>query len=48
MFVFQNFEAPDLQRSDLSLQPLESPAGNGAAKFDLTLAMADDGPEIIG
>jgi amino acid adenylation domain-containing protein len=48
MFVFQNFVAPDLQRSDLRLLPLESNAGNGAAKFDLTLAMADDGPEMVG
>ncbi len=48
MFVFQNAEVPDVSRSDLTLNPLDLGDGTGTAKFDLTLAMADDGPEMIG
>ncbi len=48
MFVFQNVEVPDLGRSDLTLSPLPLGEGTGTAKFDLTLALADDGPEMIG
>jgi amino acid adenylation domain-containing protein len=48
MFVFQNHEIPDPGRSDLTLAPLETGEGTGTAKFDLTLAMADDGPEMAG
>jgi amino acid adenylation domain-containing protein len=48
MFVFQNNELPDVRRSDLSLSALEIGAATGAAKFDLTLAMADDGAAMVG
>ncbi len=48
MFVFQNVEIPDLGRSDLVLSPLPLGEGTGTAKFDLTLALADDGPEMVG
>lgn len=48
MFVFQNNEVPDVARTELSLSPLEVPEGTGTAKFDLTLALADDGPEMVG
>jgi non-ribosomal peptide synthetase component F len=48
MFVFQNLEVPDVGRSDLTIAPLEVSEGTGTAKFDLTLAMADDGPEMVG
>ena len=48
MFVFQNTEIPDVSRSELTLTPMDLGEGNGTAKFDLTLAMADDGPEMAG
>jgi len=48
MFVFQNTEMPDVARTDLTLSGLDTGAGTGTAKFDLTLAMADDGPEMVG
>jgi amino acid adenylation domain-containing protein len=48
MFVFQNNEVPDLSGAELSLAALDLPGGTGTAKFDLTLAMADDGPGMIG
>ena len=48
MFVFQNHKVPDVTRAELSLAPLDVPEGTGTAKFDLTLALADDGPEMVG
>jgi len=51
MFVFQNNEMPDAARSDLTVRPLDlgdGGGGTGTAKFDLTLALADDGPGMVG
>ena len=48
MFVFQNNEVPDLSRGDLTLAPFDFGPAESTAKFDLTLAMADDGPGMVG
>jgi amino acid adenylation domain-containing protein len=48
MFVLQNHDVPDVSRAELALAPLEVPEGSGTAKFDLTLALADDGPGMVG
>jgi len=40
-FVLQNNQVPDAERHDLDLDALEAVGGNGTAKFDLTLGMAE-------
>ncbi|MET0399177.1 MAG: non-ribosomal peptide synthase/polyketide synthase, partial [Longimicrobiaceae bacterium] len=41
MFVLQNNEGGDLRMGELEVEPLAA-AGEGAARFDLTLALAED------
>ncbi|GAC1464696.1 MAG: hypothetical protein NVSMB9_03630 [Isosphaeraceae bacterium] len=48
MFVFQNNEMPQVGRDDLGISAFNTHDGTGTAKFDLTLAMADEGPEMVG
>jgi amino acid adenylation domain-containing protein len=48
MFVLQNNPMPDVGRSDLALGPLLADVGTGTAKFDLSLAMGDAGPNYTG
>ncbi|WP_165226314.1 amino acid adenylation domain-containing protein [Aquisphaera insulae] len=48
MFVLQNNRMPDASRQELTLGGLEIHEGTGSAKFDLTLAMAEDGDGLSG
>ncbi|AGA31110.1 amino acid adenylation domain-containing protein [Singulisphaera acidiphila] len=48
MFVLQNAPMPDIARGDLTLEPLFVGAGNGTAKFDLTLALEESGQGLAG
>jgi len=48
MFVFQNNQLPDVGRRDLTLGPLHDDAGNGTAKFDLSLAMSETERGLAG
>ncbi|SIO25216.1 amino acid adenylation domain-containing protein [Singulisphaera sp. GP187] len=48
MFVLQNAPMPDIAGGDLTLEPLFVGAGNGTAKFDLTLALEESGHGLAG
>ncbi|WP_406694054.1 amino acid adenylation domain-containing protein [Singulisphaera sp. Ch08] len=48
MFVLQNAPMPDLAGGDLTLEPLFVGAGNGTAKFDITLALEENGDGLAG
>ncbi|QEH36902.1 Linear gramicidin synthase subunit D [Aquisphaera giovannonii] len=48
MFVLQNNRMPDASRRELTLGSLDVGEGTGAAKFDLTLAMVEDGDHLSG
>jgi amino acid adenylation domain-containing protein len=47
MFVFQNNEVPSVG-GDLAIEPLAAEHENGTAKFDLTLALGDEGSGMSG
>ncbi|HWE39204.1 MAG TPA: amino acid adenylation domain-containing protein [Isosphaeraceae bacterium] len=48
MFVLQNNAPPESPRDDLVITPLDVRDGNGTAKFDLTLAMAEADGRLVG
>ena len=48
MFVLQNAPQHDLGRGDVTVEPLFVGQGNGTAKFDLTLALEEQGAGLAG